>query len=147
VVHPALDRVEVGLQDRHLEGRPPAVVADRLHGPLGPGGLSLASEEDDRADRVVPVGEDIGLDDHRLAHCALDREEAAVDRRPHALDDHSRRERRVCRGRLASCSSHTTVLRSVGWAPATVLGDAVHEVYHAPGNSLVHKGMMALALC
>ena len=38
-------------------------------------------------EHLVTIGEDIGLDAHRLADHALDREPPAVDLRKHALDD------------------------------------------------------------
>ena len=40
--------------------------------------------EQDAGDHIVPVGEDIRLDDDRLADHSLDREPSAVDLRLHA---------------------------------------------------------------
>src|SRR5690606_6372231 len=51
--------------------------------------LDLVAVEQRDAHEVVPVGERVGLYDDLLAARALDREAAAVDVGPHALDRHA----------------------------------------------------------
>ena len=53
-----------------------------------------------RDNRVVAVGEDIGLNDDLVADGALDRIAAAVDLRPDRLDDGARRRRQDFFARL-----------------------------------------------
>src|SRR5690606_22274539 len=64
----------------------PAIVALRRHLSLTPLAVVLAAPAQPHPERVVSVGEAIGLDGQRFAADALDREAAAADRRTHAVD-------------------------------------------------------------
>ncbi len=85
-VDPGLDRVPVAADGVHAELGPEPVVAQRLHRHLGPRFLVVVPVEQHRADQVVPVGDDLGLDHHRIADDALDREPSAVDLRRQLRD-------------------------------------------------------------
>jgi hypothetical protein len=52
-----------------------------------PVGIALRAKQHARRQGIVAVGEDIGLDDDKIANHSFDRKPAAVDFRPHALDD------------------------------------------------------------
>ena len=80
-------RVFVPPRRADVEAGPPAVVADGLHGYLGPvpgAGLTMQQQA---AQLVVAVGEDIRLDDDFLADGAFDGKAAAVHFRADPLDD------------------------------------------------------------
>ncbi len=87
VVDPGDDGVAVAADLLDRERRPPAVVDERRHRCLGPVLVDLAAMEEDDGDHVVPVGVGDGLDLHRVADDALDRERAAVDAGGDAVDD------------------------------------------------------------
>ncbi len=93
---PRFEAIDPGLQSililadlRDFEGAAPAVIDEGLHPGSLPAGLSLFAIQKDRRDRVMAVGENIGLDDHSLAHDPFRREAPAVDLRFNALDDDS----------------------------------------------------------
>src|SRR4051794_20034406 len=65
----------------------PAVVDERAHPHLAPFFFGLMAVADDRADQIVAVGEDVGLDEDTLALDPLRRKAAVVDLRRYAFDD------------------------------------------------------------
>lgn len=76
----AADRIEV-------EAAAPAIVADVRHRRRLPVRGAVAPPQQRTGDRVVAVGEAIGLDDEGVAGGALHGEAAIVDRRRHVFDD------------------------------------------------------------
>jgi len=86
-VYPALEGVEVPTDRIDREGAMPAIVAEEVHRGFGPSGIVGAAPAQERGHDVVAVGEDIGLDDDRLSHHALDRKPPAIDLGADALDD------------------------------------------------------------
>jgi hypothetical protein len=69
-----------------LERRPPAVVAERLHGGFQPTADAPTMPKED-GHRVVAVGEGVDFRDDRIADHSLDRESPAVDLRGDRFDD------------------------------------------------------------
>ena len=94
LVEPGAERVAPGL-DRELvagvalerKAAGPAVVVDEAHRRAAPLGLAGNAVEHRGGDLLVAVGEDVGPDLDGIADDALDRRAAAVDLRPHRLDD------------------------------------------------------------
>jgi hypothetical protein len=78
-VEPPPDAVPVGSNLSDHEGTPPPVVAQRLHADLVPGSVLVPPEPKRRRDRVMPVGEDVGLDHDPFSDRALRGEPPAVD--------------------------------------------------------------------
>ena len=73
------------------EGRGPVVVAEEGHGRMAPFAVAGVFPEQFGDDRVMAVGEHIGLDGHVVAHGPLDRIAAAIDLGTDRLDDDPRR--------------------------------------------------------
>ena len=78
-VDPALDRVDVPPDLGRGEASAPAVVDQRCHRRLGPLLRRLVPVPQHRRQRVVAVGEHVGLDHDDFAHRALGRKPARVD--------------------------------------------------------------------
>ena len=96
-----------------------AVVAIREHSLFAPlaalaGGVDGAPPQPD-VDRVVPLGEHIGADDHRFPERHLGREVPAVDHRTDELDHHARRPscRHTSQSRGISCFMSRSVARTL----------------------------------
>ena len=64
----------------------PAIVVDRAHRRIAPGGLVVGAQQERRVEQVVPVGEDVGGHHQLIADDALDRVAPAVQLRRDALD-------------------------------------------------------------
>jgi hypothetical protein len=69
------------------------VVVTELHRQHAPVSFCFMLEQKFCDHGVMPVGEDVGLDEHLVANGALYRIAAAVDLRPDRLDDDTRRRR------------------------------------------------------
>ena len=63
------------------------VVPQEFHGRDVPLAFARAAEKQFGDDRVVAIGEDVGLDDHVVAHGALRGIAPAIDLRTDRLDD------------------------------------------------------------
>ena len=103
---------------------PPRWASMRLHLDLAPVARLRRLVADDRAEDVVPVAEDVGLDGDRVADDPLGRVPAAVDRRRRVLDDDPLRRAvwyAPARRCLAGVGS-TWVLTRVGFPEARVAG-------------------------
>src|SRR5438445_600311 len=85
-IDPGLDGEHVAAELRNRELAPPAVVDERDHRRLGPGGSGVVAVADDARQRVMAVGEDVGLDGYLLAQRPLGREPAGVDLGRHRFD-------------------------------------------------------------
>src|SRR5207253_1954858 len=71
MVRPRLDRELVARVLPDDELRRPAVVLEGAHGDLGPRRVGRALPEEDGAQEIVAVAEDVGLDVHDVADHAL----------------------------------------------------------------------------
>src|SRR5262249_5275442 len=80
----------VAAEGGYVEASLPAVVAQGRHGETVPGGGPLLAVEQDGADLVVAVGEDVGLDGDGVAGGALGGEAAGLDFGLDVLDDDPR---------------------------------------------------------
>src|SRR5258708_35090571 len=80
-IGPAAHAVFVAPELLDAEGRGPVVVAEEGHRHGAPLLFIFLSEKQFSDDGVMPVGEDIGLDGHVVAHGAVDRIAAAIGRR------------------------------------------------------------------
>src|SRR6266478_4653865 len=78
-VDPRLDGEPVGAELGDHELGAPAVVGEGHHRYLGRGRVALVAVPDDAGERVMAVGENVGLDRHLLAHGPLGREAPRVD--------------------------------------------------------------------
>ena len=100
-VDPGAEAVAVAGQLGHGEAGLPAIVAQGAERRLGPHRLSQEAVLEHAADGIVPVGEHVRLDQHRLPHHTLDRVAAGVNLRRDVLDhdpgwrQRGRREERV----------------------------------------------------
>ena len=92
-IGPAAHRVLIAPEILDTERRRPMVVVAELHWHHAPVSFALVAVEHLGDDRIVAVGEYIGLDEHLVANGALYRIAAAVDLRPDRLDDDTRRRR------------------------------------------------------
>jgi hypothetical protein len=72
----------------------PAIVADRQQGRLAPFRAVRLAVEQHAGKGIVAIGEEVGADDHFLAHGALDGKAAAVNLGLDALNDHTGRKMR-----------------------------------------------------
>src|SRR6185437_8010276 len=87
MIDPRRDRVAVAADVAQREAAAPDVVALGRHLALGESLVAFGAPAQHHAQRVVAIGEAVGLDDHVAADDALGGEAAAVDRRPHRVDD------------------------------------------------------------
>ena len=87
VVAPRLDRELVTRVALEREAAAPAIVVEERHRGPAPFEFGRRAIEHLRRDLLVTVGEDVGPDLDRLADDALHWRAAAVDLRPHRLDD------------------------------------------------------------
>ena len=71
MIDPALHLKSIAAQLGYAERSRPAVVHQRVHGNFDPLLRALAMRQQRRGNRVVAVGENIGLDAHLVAHGAL----------------------------------------------------------------------------
>ena len=86
MIHPGAHRVEVAPRGTGGEACAPDVVAERTHLGLQPVGRALGVPAQHHTQRIVPVGEAVGLDPHRLAFDAFDGEPPAIHRGPYRVD-------------------------------------------------------------
>ena len=77
-IPPRLDGVDVAAVAEQLHVARPAIVVDRAHRRIAPGGLVVGAEQQHRVEQVVPVGEDVGGHHQLIADDALDRVAPAV---------------------------------------------------------------------
>jgi hypothetical protein len=89
-IDPGGDAVAVSAGGAGGEAAAPAVVAERLHLGLLPRDGVLGAPAQHHAEKVVAVGEAVGLHDDRVSLDALDREAAAVHAGSHGVDDRAR---------------------------------------------------------
>jgi hypothetical protein len=85
-IDPRLDTVEVGPLQRDPELALPAVVIHEPHRGFAPVIFGIGPIQQHRAERVVPVDENIRLDHHVLAHGSLDGKPSRIDFRGDAFD-------------------------------------------------------------
>ena len=90
-IGPAAHRVLVSPELGDAEGRAPVIVAEELHRHNLPVARAGVAPEKLGDDRVVAVGEDVGLDEHLVPDGALHRIAPAVDLGTDRLDDDPRR--------------------------------------------------------
>ena len=86
-IGPAAHGVFVAAERLDAERAGPVIVAQEFHGRDVPLSFIFFSEKQFSDDRVVAVGEDVGLDDHVIAHGALRGIAPAIDLRTDRLDD------------------------------------------------------------
>ncbi len=90
-VGPAAHRVLVAPEALHRERRPPVVVAEEGHRDTLPIFFGMEFEKKLGQDCVVSVSEDVGLDDHALAHHPLHGVATAIDLGLDRFNDDARR--------------------------------------------------------
>jgi hypothetical protein len=95
-IHPAFHGELVGGElDRRRERRAPAIVRQRVHRRLLPGGLPLPPPQQHRREHIMPVRVDVRLDDDLFADRPLRRISSFVHLRRHAFNDHAPQECRI----------------------------------------------------
>ena len=98
-IDPRFDRVEVEAELLGGEVGAPSIVDEWRHPHLAHFLLRRVAELQDRRDLIVPVGEDVGFDDHAVASDPLRRKEAAIDLGLHPFDDDAAAAVELCHGR------------------------------------------------
>jgi hypothetical protein len=89
-VHPTHNGIVIATDRRNLERTAPAIVDQRLHGSFSPLRRAFLAVEHHTRDDVVTINERVGLDDHGVAHHALDRVRPTIDLGLNPFDDNPR---------------------------------------------------------
>ena len=96
VVNPGLHRVTVDSLTIDFERCLPAIVDQRLHGDLSPGGLIRGTILQGTAHEIMPVAEDVGFHNDRFSDHALKRKSATIKLGLHVLNDDATPSVDVC---------------------------------------------------
>src|SRR5690242_18140338 len=105
MIDPSDHRVLVGPDIGHRKAAAPAIIDQRGHFEFAPRRDAALARQQQRAQAIVPVGEDVGLDSHKVAGATFGREAPVIDARRDVFDNGAATAVGGSRRRHGACSS------------------------------------------